>query len=130
MIVVASPEAKSQTTMTNPNGLALDTVSNSTAEGPTITIGGFRSTVSFVMLITKISGTVAGTVTLQGSNNISKGWQNITGSNDQVTFTLTDATQSVVLSQAPKRFLHYRVLITGSGTMSASYSATAYTTTE
>lgn len=125
-LLIAST-AMAQSAMTNPNALALDTVTQAAAEGPVITVSGKASSVSFTMLLTKVSGTVAGTVTLQGSNSIAKGYQNVTGSNDQVTFTLTDATQTIVLSQSPKRFLFYRVLISPTGTWSGSYSATEYT---
>ena len=129
LLLLISFVANSQTAMTNPNALALDTVTQAAAEGPTIRITSYQSSVSTSMLITKISGTIAGTVTLQGTNKLTDGWQNITAAaNDQVTFTLTDATQSVVLSQSPKRFLYYRVSINPTGTWSASYSATAYTT--
>lgn len=111
----------SQTAMTNPNGLALDTATQAAAEGPTYASRGFADVVSFTIRITKISGTVAGSVALQGSNNISKGYATI-GTAD----TLVDASQTLNFADVPKKYLYYKILITGTGTMSASYSATAY----
>jgi len=117
--------AQAQVAMTNPNGLALDTVANTTPEACTVQLKGFQETASFTLLVTKISGTVGGTAVLQGSNQVSKGYATI-----DTTQALADATQTLRFWDVPKKFLYYRILITGTGTMSASYSAAAYVTKE
>lgn len=111
----------SQTAMTNPNGLPIDTVTNSTAEGPKLQMPGYQSTVSVEIPILKISGTIAGVIYWQGSN-------------DGVTFgdigvdTLTDATRTYVYDESPKRYLYYKALISPSGTSSLSYKGILYAT--
>lgn len=114
---------KAQTAMTNPNGVAIDTVTNSTAEGPILQVKGYKTTVSMVLLITKISGTIAGSVYWQGSND---GTTYSTIGSD----TLTDATNSYQYDESPKRYLYYKALISPSGTSSLSYSSTLYTTSQ
>lgn len=123
LVSVFAVATHAQTAMTNPNGLALDTVSNSTAEGPLLQVNNYKSTVSIVLLVTKISGTVAGSVKWQGSND---GVSYATISSD----TLTDATNTYQFSDVPKKFMYYKALITGTGTLSASYKANLYTTRE
>lgn len=113
--------SKAQTAMTNPNGLALDTVSNSTAEGAVLQVKGYQSSVSIVVVVTKISGTVGGNIQWQGSND---------GVNYATidTTALADATGNYQWSAAPKKFLYYKANLAGTGTMSASYKASLYTT--
>jgi hypothetical protein len=53
--------------LTNPNGFALDTVTNTTAEAPFLQLNGYMKTVAVQVTLTKISGVVAGTAVLQGS---------------------------------------------------------------
>lgn len=115
--------SQAQTAMTNPNGLALDTVTNATAEGATLQVKGFQSTVAIVVAVTKISGTVGGNIEIQGSNDGVK-YATID------TIALADATKNYQWSSAPKKFLYYKANMAGTGTMSASYSATVYTTKE
>lgn len=120
-LALSMQSVKAQTIMTNPNGLALDTVTNSTAEGPVLQVKGFQSTVSMVLLVTKISGTIAGYVYWQGSND---GVNYATIGSD----TLTDATNRYQYDEAPKRYLYYKALISPSGTSSLSYKAHLYAT--
>lgn len=111
----------SQFAMTNPNGYALDTVTNNTAEGPKIQMPSYQATVSMQIPITKISGTIAGVIYWQGSN-------------DGVTFgdigidSLADASKTYVYDESPKRYLHYKALISPSGTSSLSYKGILYAT--
>lgn len=112
-----------QTAMTNPNGLTLDTVTNATAEGPVLQVLSYQSTVSIVVVVTKISGTVGGNIEWQGSND---------GVNYATidTTAVADATKNYQWSASPKKFLYYKANVAGTGTMSASYKATLYTTLE
>lgn len=110
-----------QTAMTLPNGLSLDTASQAAAEGATIQVKNFASTISIELPVTKISGTIAGSVKWQGSNDNTK-WFTIQ------TDTLTDATNVYGYSEAPKKWLYYKALITQTGTSSLSYAPIMYST--
>jgi len=94
----------------------------STNSGP-----GAQTTV--VINITKISGTVGGTITLQGSLDGTTFTALTTQETATALATLTaadaSATRTWRIIGNPYRF--YRVSWTGTGTMSASFSATAYT---
>lgn len=122
-ILLTSSVVTAQTAMTNPNGYALDTATNTTAEGPTVGIKDFQSTSGFCITLTKISGTVAGTTQLYGSMD-GTGYAALGSAK-----TNTDvASQTWCFDDSPKHYRYYKVLITGSGTMSVSYSAKWYTT--
>lgn len=121
LCAILSVAGYSQLSMTNPNGLVLDTVTNSTAEGPMLQMPSYQATVSVEIPITKISGTIAGVIYWQGSNDGTK-FGNIGVD------TLTDATNTYVYDEAPKRYLYYKALISPSGTSSLSYSGKLYAT--
>lgn len=118
MVSGINVNAQSVVTMTNSG----DTVVNTGTKTVNQEVRGWYETVNIQVVATKISGTVAGTMTLQGSND---------GSNYSTidtaivksrysTFTATDvATQTThfVIEGSPYRY--YRVSWTGSGTMSA-----------
>jgi len=75
------------------------------------------STVSIQPVVTKVSGTVAGTVvlygTVDGTNYVSTG----------DTLTLTDvATKTVIWNVTPAKHAKYRVVAVGTGTMNALLS--------
>lgn len=107
--------------MVNPNALALDTATQAAAEGPTLIVNNYQASMSIVLPVTKISGTIAGTVSWQGSNDGVSYWT-IT------TTALTDATNVYGYSETPKKFKYYKALITQSGTSSLSYKASIYVT--
>jgi len=111
----------SQTAMTNPNGLVLDTVTNSTAKGCVLQVKGYQTTVSLVVPIIKISGTIAGVIYYQGSNDGVK-YGNIGVD------SLTDATNTYTYDESPKRYLYYKALVSPSGTSSLSFRGTLYAT--
>lgn len=116
--------AQTPVAMTNPNGLALDTAINTTAEGPVYgPIEYSRKSVACQITLTKLSGTVAGTTGLYGSlDGTNYGLIGTARTNTDVT------SQTWVFEDLPKAFRYYKVLITGSGTMSVSYSAKIGTT--
>lgn len=104
-------------TMTN----STDTVTNTGTVNLDATIKSPQTVVSFQVVATKISGTVAGTAILQasidGTNYVSIG---------DDTLTLTNVTTNTHLWKIePSPYLYYRVKVTGSGTMSASVSGYA-----
>ena len=118
----AQAYVKNPAPMINPNGFALDTATQAAAEGPkTIALNGTFKTVSIVVVTTKISGTIAGTISWQGSND---GVNFATIS----TTSLVDASTNYLYKEVDKGFLYYKALITQSGTSSLSYKAVSYTT--
>lgn len=119
--VMAFSISYSQLAMTNPNGLTLDTVTNSTAKGCVLQVKGYQETVSLVVPIIKISGTIEGVIYWQGSNDGVK-YGNI-GID-----SLTDATNTYTYDESPKRYLYYKALVAPSGTSSLSFKGTLYAT--
>lgn len=99
---------------------ALDTLTNTTPVSLTKLVVGHYATVTVATVITKISGTVAGTAALQGSIDGVK-YYAISGASN---LTLTDvASQGTLWTLTDSPYTYYRVLGTGSGTMAASISA-------
>lgn len=71
--------------------------------------------VTFQSLFTKVSGTAAGTIALQGSID-GVNWSGTLG----MAFTLTDvASQVASFSISPSTYQYYRVVVTPSGTQSS-----------
>jgi hypothetical protein len=119
-IVFAQPGAPStipKALTTTAFGNALDTVDNTEqhvttpAEGKTTT---WNIGLTAQVIVTKISGTVAGTLVLQGSMN-GTDWTTI-GSGASV----TDASNTYTFNTVVKWY-YYRISWTGTGTMSASF---------
>ena len=100
------------------NGLTVDTISNTGSLNKNLTLKVKESgSISLVLTITKISGTVGGTATLQGSND---------GTNYadlQTAYTITDASQVKSYDFDKTKYLYYRFKCAGTGTMSASVKA-------
>ena len=97
-------------------GNALDTVTNAGSRSTaSYTTGSwyYGKTVNAHVIVTKISGTVGGSIGLYGSMD---------GTNWTVTETVTtatDATNNYFISTT-KRYKYYKVMWTGTGTMAAS----------
>lgn len=107
----------SATIMPASNGLAIDTVTNTGSETWTLKVPGFQKTVAVQFTATKISGTVGGSVLLQGSLNGSN-WDTVVSTS---AYTATDvASQTEIFAVENSKYLYYRVQWTGTGTMSAS----------
>lgn len=120
VLVAASFVCKAQVIMTNPNGFSVDTATQSAAEGAkTSAIRGGYKTIAIVVKTLKISGTIAGTVAWQGSNN---GVDFSTIS----TTALVDASTNYQYKEVDKGFIYYKALITQTGTSSLSYQAVYY----
>jgi len=106
---------------------ALDTVTNSgTSYITTAVVSPAPAVTSTIWVsVTKISGTVGGTITLQGSLDGTnfKALYTLNTATALPTFTATDATNTYhwIITGSPMRY--YRVSWTGTGTMSASFSA-------
>ena len=90
-----------------------DTVTNTETEYLTMTVSSNWETLTFQYVAVKLSGTVAGTATLQGSLDGTY-WIDID------TFTNTNvATQTFATYLTPAKFKYYRLKCTGTGTMAA-----------
>jgi hypothetical protein len=100
------------------SGATVTNTGTGTATSPKLD-SDFRN-VSLTLLITKTSGTVAGSVTLQGSID-GTNWYSFTS---PAAVTATDvATQVVTFQITDKIFPYYRASYTGTGTMVAVISA-------
>jgi len=128
LVAFAATESKAQVySLLSPYSIASDTVSNSgTAFLSTVAISPAPATTTTIWVgVTKISGTVGGTITLQGSID-GTNWKalNTVGTQTALaTITATDASNTYhwILQGSPMPY--YRVTWTGTGTMSASFTA-------
>lgn len=113
--------------------IASDTVTNTATNFLTSQFsGGSAETTSIVVNVTKISGTVAGTLTLYGCNtNCGKttatatNWVTVKQADLQTavpTITPTDASAPYSWNLRGSPYSYYRVSWTGAGTMSASFT--------
>ncbi len=107
-------------------GNASDTVSNTGTETLTKMVNGTFTETTIQVVVTKISGTVAGNCILQGSidgvNYVNLNHLGQPAAND--TCTNTDVTtNSFIWTLGTSKYLYYRVKVTGSGTMSARITA-------
>jgi uncharacterized protein (UPF0333 family) len=98
------------------NGLARDTVSNTGSETWVLKVSGdANQTLSIVLSITKISGTLGGTFTIQGSIDGTEYADIETG------YTVTDvAAQTKKFDYDLVKYPYYRARWVGTGTMSGS----------
>lgn len=124
LVTFAAFSAKSQIVpMITPNYLAIDTVTNSAAEGPHVTVLGYQKVLTLQVNTTVISGTFAGKIYWQGSfDSIPTHYVTFDSS------TLQNASVSYAKKEIEKGFVYYRALISPTGTSSVSYYGTAYYT--
>lgn len=116
-VVAPTDQASAQTGyfLSSPTHANIDTVDNTEILTQTKQITGYHKVLTIQSTITKISGTVAGTVTLYGSLD------GVTY--DQIgtdVFTATNvASQCNIWSLGVSGYAYYRVIYAGAGTMSA-----------
>jgi len=114
------------TTMKSVYNAASDTVTNTETAYLQGSIIGYKHNASFQVVITKISGTVAGTLTLQGSIDGTnfKAMTVAEASTAINTATATDvASQTFLWRLNSNPYKYYRISWTGSGTMAAKFTA-------
>jgi len=98
-----------------------DTCVNGATTYVGITVNNSYSTISLQVVITKISGTVAGTITIQASNDGTNYVTVNSGYITSTTHTATNvATSSKLFTITGSPYKYYRMSYTGSGTMSAT----------
>lgn len=99
-----------------------DTTDNTGTSYVTLPVSQWYNTIAIQSVVTKISGTVAGTVTLQGSldgsnfSTVDSNYSNITSYSPT-----NQATNTKVFIVTGSPYRYYRLSYTGAGTMSASH---------
>lgn len=91
------------------------TFTNANAGSFVLSVAGPKTAVTFQYVITKTSGTVAGTIVLAGS--IDGGLHYFTLN----TYTLTDASASPAVSFTNNAYTKYKVTVTTTGTQVSNY---------
>lgn len=108
--------------MLSPFSAVKDTTDNTAESYVTLGVERWYNTITIQSVVTKISGTVAGTVTLQGSldgtnyNTVDSNYCTVTSYSPT---NQTTNTKLFVVTGSPYRY--YRLSYTGAGTMSASH---------
>jgi hypothetical protein len=110
-------------------GKDLDTLVNATTKNQKVKITVSASTLYIQATATKISGTTAGVVRLFGSND-GVAWKRvIVGGSlaavDSLNLANVATPQTIFFSDAPSKYLFYRVAVTGAGTASTQLMAIA-----
>lgn len=109
--------------------VASDTVTNTATNFLTATVSGYKNITTIQVVVTKISGTVGGTISLLGSVETSGNNFKALNTRDSQTalptITATDASNVYHWRVTGNDFARYRVSWTGTGTMAASFSAKA-----
>jgi len=100
------------------NGLARDTVTNTGVKRLTTVLKGYKATIGIQVDITKISGTLGGTLIPVASNDGVTWYAAGSGS-----LTVTDVAAQGILFAPPLGYAYYGVQWTGTGTMAGSFVA-------
>lgn len=108
--------------MLSPYSATSDTTTNTATSYVTLPVSNWYNTVTIQSVVTEISGTTAGTVTLQGSID-GTNFVTVNSSYADVTsYSPTDvATSSKLFVVTGSPYRYYRLSYTGAGTMSASH---------
>lgn len=101
------------------NSLAKDTVTNTAAKQWVKKLPGFNETITLQVVVTKISGTLGGTIIPVVSND-GVTWSTSSVVSGSTSFTVTDVTSQNVVFYPSRGFLYYGFQWTGTGTMSGS----------
>lgn len=116
---------KANKSMVSNYSLTSDTITNSGSGYVQIDISNYYEKISFQPVVTKLSGTAGGTVTLQGSND---GTNFVTVNSSYAsatTMSVTNVTTSTaILTVTSAPYKYYRLSYTGSGTMSCTLKGT------
>lgn len=118
LLVGLSKESHAQLPSGNYSGYlgALDTLTNADTTTYTVNITGNRHCITFSTKVTKISGTVAGTIKIYGSSD--GGVTYLT--TPLTTINLTDASANLGVSYTSNGYDYYKVQLISSGTCSLS----------
>lgn len=119
MTTVVNAQSQSATTMNQTATNTTGTYSNSGADTTYIKAIGNYASVAIQGVVTKVSGTAAGTGWLYGSLD-GVNYEKIASDSLKVTNT-SKSTHIWVMK--PSSYLYYKTIVTGTGTMSASYKS-------
>lgn len=131
-LIAATPvyEASAQAKiMKSEFGLATDTVTNTATQYVEVSIPGNADFITFQAILTEISGTTAGTVSILGSldGTTFKVLPVMDSQTGLATATATDvAAQSFIWRLTGNPCPYYRISWTGSGTMAATIAGRAF----
>ena len=92
------------------------TLANTTADTINLQITKARPSLLFKYDITKNSGTVAGTIVLQGRVTTSDAWTVVNS------YTLTDATATNSVALTANQYVYYRIITAPTGTQNSTHS--------
>jgi len=92
------------------------TLANATPDTINLQITKARADLLFKYDITKNSGTVAGTIVLQGRVTTADSWAVVNS------YTLTDATATNSVALTANQYVYYRIITTPSGTQNSTHS--------
>ena len=92
------------------------TLVNATADTINLQITKARPTLTFKYDITKNSGTVGGTIVLQGRATTADSWTQVNS------YTLTDATATNSVLLTNNAYVYYRIITTPTGTQNSTHS--------
>lgn len=126
MIAASTINVSAQRTLKSEFSLVADTVTDTATEYLEVINKGAARETTVQVVCTKISGTVAGTISLLGSlDGTNFKALTVRDSTDAIpTFTATDvASQNFIWRLTGNPVTHYRVSWAGSGTMAASFTA-------
>lgn len=118
ILPAVSTQAQVMSLISTGNGLARDTVTNAGVKNLVKVLPSNKATIAIQVDITKISGTLAGTVIPVASNDGVTFYA--AGSSS---FTVTDVASQGVLFNPPLGFAYYGVRWTGTGSMAGSFVA-------
>lgn len=114
-------QTQAQTSLISPgNGSGLDTVTNTGVKTLWVKITGYRETVTATINVTKISGTLGGTMIPIASNDGVNFYDVSQRSADTV--TVANVTAQGKNYSYPRGYQYYGVQWTGTGTMSGSFN--------
>lgn len=114
----ARSQAQVTSLVSTNNGLTKDTVTNTGVRRLTTKVVGYRATIGIQVDVTKISGTLGGTLIPVASNDGVTWYAAGSG-----TMTITDVASQGILFTPPLGYQYYGVQWTGTGTMAGSFVA-------
>ena len=120
--IAASPPAQAQTSLVGANGLTKDTVTNTATKMLAGRPGAYVTSVTIQVDLTKISGTLGGTLTPIVSNDGVSYYSVASRVTRDTAYNVPDASGGYAYN-LPLGWRYYGVKWAGTGTMSGSFTA-------
>jgi hypothetical protein len=123
MLTLPAVHSQAQSTLISPvYGNSLDTVTNTGVKVLWLQLQGYRETVTATINITKISGTLGGTLIPIASNDGVNFYQTAAITTADTAYTVTNVAAQGKNYNFPRGYAYYGVQWTGTGTMSGSFN--------